>query len=182
VRRLAVVHASRCLDALATLGARWMNVHLMGGPRLYGPAAHLEWNRECFAALAEYGDACGVGVMVEHPPTTHFSISDIAHVLAVDERLGFHLDVGHANVGGDRLEGMLNRLGSRLAHVHLSDNGGRSDDHLPLGAGTVNWPRAIRLLREAGYDDTITLEVFSPDRDYLLQSAEKVRGWWAEAG
>jgi hypothetical protein len=35
------------------------------------------------------------------------------------------------------------------------------------------------LIKATGYDATITLEVFATDRDYLLQSAEKVRGWWA---
>jgi sugar phosphate isomerase/epimerase len=52
---------------------------------------------------------------------------------------------------------------------------------MPLGAGRIDWPRAIRLIKGSGYDGTITLEVFANERDYVLQSAEKVRRWWAEA-
>ena len=52
---------------------------------------------------------------------------------------------------------------------------------MPLGAGRIDWPRAIRLLKRAGYDGTITLEVFDQqDHDFLLLSAAKVRRWWAE--
>lgn len=67
-------------------------------------------------------------------------------------------------------------------HVHLSDNFQRFDDHLPLGVGRIDWNQALRLIRKVGYDGTMTMEVFSPDRDYVLLSAQKVRAWWDEIG
>jgi sugar phosphate isomerase/epimerase len=66
-------------------------------------------------------------------------------------------------------------------HIHLSDNRGAHDDHRTLGDGWIDWPHAMRLIRQTGYNGTITLEVQSPDRDYVLLSAQKVRQWWAEA-
>ncbi len=46
--------------------------------------------------------------------------------------------------------------------------------------GATNHP--LRPLTEeikaSGYDQTITLEVFSPDRDYLAVSLQKVRTVW----
>ncbi len=179
VRQAAVECVAETFDLFAELGARWVNVHMTFSGGLFSHADALRWNGESFAALAELAVPYGLGVMVEHPPIPSVSIEDIATVLAADERLGFHLDVGHANVGDDKLEGLLNHFGSRLVHVHLSDNWGRNDDHMPLGAGAVNWPRAVRLIKQLDYDDTITLEVFSSDRDYLLLSAQKVREWWA---
>ncbi|NJN67583.1 MAG: sugar phosphate isomerase/epimerase [Chloroflexaceae bacterium] len=68
-----------------------------------------------------------------------------------------------------------------MVHVHLSDNRLRRDDHMPLGAGRIGWPRVIQLIQKTGYDDTITLEVFSTDPDYVLLSARKVREWWDQA-
>jgi sugar phosphate isomerase/epimerase len=138
-------------------------------------------NGASFAELAERAAPHGIQIMVEHVPDRITGIDDIRNILDRDRRLGFHLDVGHANIGGDRLEGLLKAFADRLRHVHLSDNRGREDDHMPLGAGRIDWPRAIRLVKRAGYDGTITLEVFATDRDYLLLSAEKVRTWWAEA-
>ncbi len=41
----------------------------------------------------------------------------------------------------------------------------RFDDHMPLGVGTVDWKKAVRLLKASGYDSTITLVVFCNDPD-----------------
>jgi sugar phosphate isomerase/epimerase len=181
VRRAAVAEVAESLPAFAVVGARVVNVHIVKGISSFGHASMTRLNGASFAELAALAEAHGIRIMVEHPPEAGLSIGDIRAILDADKRLGFHLDVGHANVGGDRLEGLLKAFGDRLLHVHLSDNRGREDDHMPLGAGRIDWPRAIRLLKQSGYDGTITLEVFGTDRDYLLLSAEKVRKWWAEA-
>lgn len=178
VRQAAVESVAETFELFATLGTRWVNVHIVSSPFLFNRADSLRWNGESFAQLAERAETYGLRVMVEHQPSATFNLDDIRAILDTDARLGFHLDVGHAHVGGIKLEAILAAFGTRLAHVHLSDNRGRSDDHLPLGVGTIDWPRAIRLLKQGGYDDTITLEVFSADRDYLLLSAQKVRQWW----
>jgi sugar phosphate isomerase/epimerase len=86
------------------------------------------------------------------------------------------LDIGHAHIGGGmkRILGFIDRFADRIGHVHASDNAGRNDDHLPIGAGTIDYPGIVKALRAVGYDDTITLEVFSKDRDYLRISREKL--------
>jgi sugar phosphate isomerase/epimerase len=86
------------------------------------------------------------------------------------------LDTGHAHIGGgtQRILAFIERFAGRLGHIHASDNFGREDDHLPIGAGAIDFPRVAQALRHAGYDDTITLEVFSRDRDYLRISREKL--------
>lgn len=179
VRQAAVESAVETFETFAYLGCRWVNVHIAPTVRIFDYQDMIRWNSECFAQLAERAVDYGVGVMIEHGPDPELKISGIRAILNTDERLRFHLDVGHANVGGDRLEGFLKSLKKRMVHVHMSDNCRRSDDHLPLGVGRIDWPKAIRMIKETGYDDTITLEVFSADRDYLLLSAQKVRQWWA---
>lgn len=87
------------------------------------------------------------------------------------------LDMGHAHIGsmgGRRNLAFIKRHGRRIGHVHASDNFGRSDDHLPVGVGSVDFPLLMSALVRAGYDGTITLEVFAPDRDYLKVSREKL--------
>lgn len=181
LRQAAVDCVAETFDTFAALGARFVNVHIASTPNLFHHDNRLRWNGESFAQLAERAAPYGLRVMVENMPEPGLSISDIRTILDADERLGFHLDVGHANIGGDKLEGLLNAFRQRLLHVHLSDNRARSDDHMPLGAGRIDWSRAIALIKRKGYDGTITLEVFSPDRDYVLLSAQKVRQWWEEA-
>jgi sugar phosphate isomerase/epimerase len=181
VRRAAIEEVAASLPAFAIAGARLVNVHIARGVGAFGHDSMVQLNGASFAELAERAMPYNIRIMVEHVPDRVTGIDDIRTILDHDKRLGFHLDVGHANIGGDRLEGLLKAFAKRLCHVHLSDNRGREDDHMPLGAGRIDWPRAIRLLKQTGYDGTITLEVFATDRDYLLQSAEKVRKWWAEA-
>ncbi len=181
VRQAAIASAAETFEVFAALQACYVNVHIGSTPALFSRADCLHWNGESFAYLAEQAAPYGLHVMVEHPPSSYFSLDDIVTILNADPRLRFHLDIGHAHVAGFTLDVVLDRLGSRLAHVHLSDNRGRHDDHIPLGVGTIDWPQVIAMLKQSGYDATITLEVFSNDRDYLLLSVNKVRQWWADA-
>ena len=93
------------------------------------------------------------------------------------------LDTGHAHIGAgtERILAFIKRFPVRIGHVHASDNRGRDDDHLPLGAGTIDFIRVVKALKEIGYDKTITLEVFSKDRDYLAISRKKLVEMFADA-
>jgi sugar phosphate isomerase/epimerase len=77
---------------------------------------------------------------------------------------------------------LLAAYGSRLQHVHLHDNkGGTADLHLPLGAGNIETVHYVRSLQAAGYDGTITLEVFTPDRHHLEYSRDVLRQVWDDS-
>jgi len=88
------------------------------------------------------------------------------------------LDTGHANMGdpdGRRLGELLSRFGDRLGHIHVSDNLGIHDDHLPVGSGTIHFPELIRNIKKSGYDETITLEIFTDNRQSLVDSRERIK-------
>jgi sugar phosphate isomerase/epimerase len=51
---------------------------------------------------------------------------------------------------------------------------------LPLGTGTVDLRETIGAVQKCGYDGTITLEVFSPDRRHLAYSRDVLRKLWGE--
>jgi len=92
------------------------------------------------------------------------------------------LDTGHAHIGNhERITGFIKKHASRIGHIHASDNSGRDDEHLPIGVGSIDFPKIVKALKEIGYDDTITLEVFSKDRDYLRISREKLSEMFASA-
>lgn len=86
-------------------------------------------------------------------------------------------DIAHAFVQGGHaaIEGFFALCHERIRHVHISDNWGQTDDHLPLGAGKLDWPTIVALLQKYGYDDTVTLEVFAPDRTYQNVSLERFK-------
>lgn len=101
---------------------------------------------------------------------------DFEKAFAAFPQLRLTLDTGHAHIAGgtDLILAFIDRFADRIGHFHASDNRGREDDHLPIGAGTIDFARVIKALKTAGYDDTITMEVFSDDRDYLRISREKL--------
>jgi sugar phosphate isomerase/epimerase len=103
------------------------------------------------------------------------SPSDFVPVVTKYPELNLTLDTGHAHIGGGngRILEFLVQFQNRIGHIHVSDNHGRNDDHLPIGAGLIDFKGLTDNLREIGYDQTVTFEVFSPDRGYLLISREK---------
>ncbi len=49
---------------------------------------------------------------------------------------------------------------------------------LRLASILLDWPQHIRTFKAIGYDGTITLEVFAPEKGYLLLSRDLLRRWW----
>jgi sugar phosphate isomerase/epimerase len=85
-------------------------------------------------------------------------------------------DTGHANIDGQdgqRLTDFINRFGQEIGHIHISDNLGKRDDHLPIGEGMIDFMEVAKAVKKWGYDDTITFEIFSEDRRYLQSSKKK---------
>lgn len=79
-----------------------------------------------------------------------------------DPRVCICLDFGHVNYGPTPLEEWFGQLGPWIGYLHLSDNTGMYDNHIAMGAGTVDWAKADQLWRglgEQGRDIPMTLEV-----------------------
>ena len=53
--------------------------------------------------------------------------------------------ITHANTVG-LIDEFLDQLKDRISHVHIHDNMGKKDEHLPLGEGTVNWKQIMEKL------------------------------------
>lgn len=183
VRQGSVAELARCLRVFGQVGARWMNIH----PGRYTPfhprSFYIQRNIESLKELHEIGEDVGVGLMIENLPGPYNNPDQLGELLEPLPWLGLHLDIGHANldVPENTTEAILERYGDRLRHVHIHDNkGGHQDLHLPLGAGTMDVARTVRALKKSGYDDLITLEVFTPDTHFLTYSAEVLRKLWAE--
>ena len=73
---------------------------------------------------------------------------------------GFVLDTGHSNLMSD-MDELLDALGTRLITLHLDDNHGESDDHLPPLAGTTDWDAVRTRLDELDYQGCLLYEVGS---------------------
>jgi sugar phosphate isomerase/epimerase len=181
IRKAAVCELRRCLEVFAAVGVRSMNVHPDRYTPMHDRPFYISRDIESLRELMTYGESLGVGLMIENLPGDFNNAAQLGELLEPLPDLGLHLDIGHANlmVGRNTTEEILTAHGKRLRHVHLHDNrGGHEDLHLPLGAGNLDLKQALRALKECGYDGTITLEVFSPDRRHLQYSRDLLRDVW----
>jgi sugar phosphate isomerase/epimerase len=182
LRKAALEEMRWALQFFAEIGASTVTVHPDKSIAfVFSPKAVLQTNLQSLAEIVTLAEPLGIQILIENMDRTFNTVEQIQEALGRMSQLGFHLDVGHANlnVERNRTGQFLQAFRERLFHVHFSDNFGKSEDlHLPLGAGNIPWPKIIGLLKDSGYDGTITLEIFSADRRYLLFSRDKVRGLW----
>ncbi len=184
LRKAAVDELSRSVEVFAEVGVRWMNVHPDAYAPMHDRIFSIQRNAESLRELLALGQQVGVGIMIENLPGHFNTAEQLGDLLNPLPQLGLHLDIGHANLDVEQntTPSILAAYGARVRHVHLHDNkGGRADLHLPLGAGTLDVPARIRELKRSGYDGTITLEVFSPDNEYLTYSRDVLRRLWDTA-
>jgi sugar phosphate isomerase/epimerase len=181
IRSGAVAELRRCLQRFSEVGAKWMNIHPDRNTPWHDRRFYIQGNLESLHELLADAKKYGIGLMIENLPSDYNSAPQLGELLDPLPELGLHLDIGHANLQVPRntTAEILAAYGSRLRHVHLHDNkGGHADLHLPLGTGTVDLQGSLRALRTCGYDNTITLEVFTPDRRHLVFSRDVVRQAW----
>ncbi len=83
---------------------------------------------------------------------------EFMHLFAgLGEHVGFCFDTGHANMAGN-LSLLISTLRPWLRYVHIADNNGADDEHLPYGHGTVNWAGFWSALLAPGFDGTVCFE------------------------
>ena len=93
--------------------------------------------------------------------------------LASDE-VCFCFDTGHFNVFSHApLNVWMEQMGAYIGHLHLHDNFGKFDEHLPVGAATFPFERLFPALRELKLRPTVTLEAHAPD--HLWQSVANLQ-------
>lgn len=84
-------------------------------------------------------------------------------------------DVGHWQLfSRTPLADWFSRLGARIAHLHLHDNGGDADEHLPVAAGKINFGELFRLVQTLPRPPSMTCEALG-HQDLLTSLAAVVR-------
>jgi len=144
---------------------------------MFSAAEGVKFQTESLQSILGYAGDAGVKILFEPLGTVHDHARNIDRILALNEELYFHADIGHLNVFGRDPVEYLNRYKDKLLHVHLHDNNGIDDLHLPLGAGNIDWDHLINTLKSF-YDSTITLEIFSSDKEYVLYSKKLLLEKW----
>ena len=157
---------------LDRLGARFHAV-TFDGIRNWAPVG-MRWNArrmvEKLLMVERLGTEMGVRYGIEDFPIDAVAMEefgeDLQPVLG-NERWGMLLDIGHLNLrrhdaeyfGRISVEENIERLPTTVHEVHVHDNPGDRDMHMPLGTGTLDFRAAAAGLRAIGFDGISTIEV-----------------------
>ncbi|SEO60016.1 Sugar phosphate isomerase/epimerase [Halogranum amylolyticum] len=167
-----------CLDAAADLGASKAVLHPSSA------AWRFAWSTEevedavvdSVGTLHAYAADRGVELTVENLITSRFTAENFERLLdRVDADMTF--DTGHARaVGFESAEvaAFVAANRDRISHVHLNDTLGESDDHLPVGAGIVDFPAVFDALGD-DWTGTLCVEAVVGDVGYVEESVARVR-------
>ncbi|MCR5826559.1 MAG: sugar phosphate isomerase/epimerase [Oscillospiraceae bacterium] len=151
----------RCRESCAVavmLGAKNVVFHSSAAPYLRG--AHLDaWADTCAEFYQVLARQHQLNIFIEN--SIDVDPQPLATLMqhAKDPHIGVCLAVGHAHYSRVPLAQWFDALGERIGYLHLSDNHGLYDEHLPLGSGTVDWAEADALYRQLGKDLPVTLKV-----------------------
>lgn len=161
VRRAAVEAIDKTLGAAELLGADIVVMHGMYDPIKFKGDVELwlEGSLEAWPGFARAAEELGLVIAVENifdrGPGPLESL-----VRAVDSPgLRVCLDTGHINIFSRvGLEEWTRRLGPWTAEVHVHDNHGSIDEHLPLGEGEFDFRGFFTLLSEYSEGVVLTIE------------------------
>src|ERR1700682_3096243 len=153
VRRVeAMDELKRAIDVAEDLPYSRMILH-MGGSRETADPRKRDAAFSTLEHLVLHAHHCGVTLCLENTPS---EMGDPSYLRTfVDETrlsgLRFNFDIGHAHLcdgpAEKHKEKCFEPMSDWVASVHLHDNHGEKDEHLPPYAGTIDWPAAIKLLK-----------------------------------
>lgn len=189
IREASISEVFDALELAAGLGVEKVVLHpaYLTGLIAFTPDIGRGYMLESLARIMDKTSGLGLTLCLENmfPRVGHmYRPDEFTEVLAKNPQLMMTLDLGHASIRAPKgqMAAFVHVARGRIGHVHACDNSGREDEHLPVGAGRIDLAGGLQAIKASGYDSTITLEVFSPDRSYLAASLEKIRAIWDKAG
>ena len=179
IRDAAYQHMRGVVDACAAVGSS-----ILCGPHQVAlgvftgkGATEEEWKRSVdhLRRVSEY--ASGQGVVLAEEVVNRFELYHVntldQGVRLVDEvghpNCRIHLDTFHAHIEEKNTADAIRRAGSRIAHVHISEN----DRGVP-GSGSVAWDATFGALGDIHYDGWLTVEAFG---NFLPNLAAATKIW-----
>jgi len=177
VREVTVERLRQVFDLVPCFRPRSVVCHAAFDERYY--VSHeqqwLENSKETWSGLMEMIADEGTQVALENVyENSSRSLGLLLGALGESHNICCCFDTGHFNAfSRSSLEEWMDALGSRIGQIHLHDNRGSVDEHLPVGEGTFPFQRFFGLLQQKGVRPIVTLEPHT--REDLWRTLENIR-------
>ena len=179
----------RAAEATALLGSKLMVVHPLKFNdciRDYRREECFDLNIEIFQRLTPILKGTGVTALLENMfvtehgdgwfrllPTIYSSGAELRRAADIlGDSYGVCWDSGHAFITKEDIGGAIRTIGKRLLALHMHDNTGDRDDHLPPYFGKMPTDEMVDALKEIGYEGNLNFEVrFTAVPTEMLEAA-----------
>ncbi len=182
IRKVSLEEMIASLQTAARIGAKKAVLHpsFISGLGSFVMETAMGFAFQSLGAITKEADHLGITLCFENMYPSYLSFFNPNHFEMIFKKfpnLKMTLDTGHANIddpGKKRLNKFIQRFPDKIGHIHISDNFGKRDDHLAVGQGNIHFEKFIKLLKASGYNDTITLEIFSQAIGDLKKSRDSI--------
>jgi len=169
----AVETQKRCIETAVDLGAEKGVLHPESSAweGAWDPEELRPHVDDAVQELVEFGAEDGFEICAENIFGNVYTVETIDGLLAETDA-SMTLDTGHARITGfdsAATASFVETHADRISHVHLNDTRGPSDEHLPFGAGSIDF-EVIFDAFPSDWTGTLSLEVATESYDYLRQS------------
>lgn len=162
IREVCRIRYLRAFDVAEALGAKYVLFHSQFNPIIRVPVykkAYHENSLRFWPEMIDEAEKRKIPIYIENmfddSPVPARIVAD-----AIDSPyFKLCLDVAHALIHSTLdISEWIDACGDHLRHVHINDCMGSMDDHLGLGQGVLDLPRAFALLKKANSSLTYALE------------------------
>lgn len=166
----------KSLDLAAALGAGCIVFH-PGIPYQATPKVQDKWLTNALDFWPEHiaqAKQLGTVITVENIYERRSAVFEQLFAELGCGNFGHCFDVGHWNIFAEQpLEDWFEKLGKHVKHLHLHDNLGESDQHLPVGSGNIDFSALFQQVARLPKLPSMTLEAHQlPDLESSLQQIQ----------
>lgn len=171
IRQVTLLRWHQILDVAARVGPRHVVCHTGFDPRHHREQKG-QWIRRALTVLeplVDRAERLGVCLCLENVWEEDPSLHEDIFSRLDSPFFGFCLDVGHQHAFSQTpLTAWLEALSDRLLEIHVHDNDGSRDDHLPVGMGSIDFALLFGTLLRKGRKPLLTVEPHT--KEHLLKT------------
>ena len=161
VRRATMDRFCHAMETARIYGASAVVLHGGYDERHFdGDAAlWLKQSLKTWPVVIDLAERTGVAIAVENVFDSDPSALKALLAELGSPHFGICLDIGHINIFSRvPMEEWFKEVGPHIRHVHIHDNHGSSDEHLPIGGGDIDFDLFFKLLEEYSPGSVYTIE------------------------
>ncbi len=171
IRQMTLLRWHQIFDVAAQVEPKHVVCHTGFDPRHHREQKG-QWIRRALTLLeplVDRAERLQVGLCLENVWEEDPSLHEEIFSRLQSPFLGFCLDVGHQHAfSRTPLTEWVEALSGRLLEIHVHDNDGRGDDHLPVGMGTIDFELLFQTLVRKGRKPVVTVEPHT--KEHLLKT------------